>query len=292
MKHFLIVCILTTQISAIAMAQGSTDGYDIMSVKAGKWSGNLNTGRLVDSLTGNAHIVLKTEDGSKPDLPIKANTITFTWKEGQSVPSTIKMVGNVDIKHPDAKVKSERADWNLDSGDLEFTGDPVMDSVAFSGLRASKISINLNTGAYSIDQGAAENVALMNEESGGGAPIPGELAESDITDWAGLINAIKAQGKAEGDNPGKQVLKQLDEKTRGFLQSVDTPTLLSNKGDILKKLNGVLRRPGLFKRAAWPGGLSDEIEALLKISSQTPEQQVRQNRLLLQAAYPAMIKAL
>ncbi len=295
------ICVRLTTLALLlaspAFAQGGADGYDLMSVKAGLMRGNINTNRP-ESFSGGAHIVLKASDGTKPEMPIKASTITFTWKDGQTTPAVIKMEGNVDIRHPDAKITAQRADWNLETGDLVFTGNPVMDSPALKGLRAKKISINLNTGAYELEQGEVDEAPLESMDSGSsssGPALPGELAEADVTDWAGLINTIKAQGQAEGDNPGKQILKQLDEKTRGFLQSVDTPVLVNNKGDILKQINGVIRRPGMFKRAAWESQgitLSDELEALLNVSQQTPEQQARQNRLLLQAAYPDMIKAL
>ena len=294
MKKVLPGLALLLMIAAPLHAQGGAEGYDVMSVKAGLMKGNFNTGQM-DSLTGGAFIVLKSSDGSKPEMPIKAGAITFTWKEGQTTPALIKMEGDVDIQHPDAKITAQHADWNLESGDLVFTGNPVMDSPALKGLRAQKISINLNTGAYELTQGEVDEAPLEGMGSESSAAIPGELAEGDITDWTGLIDAIKAQGKAEGDNPGKQVLKQLDEQTRGLLQNVDTPALLENKGAIVKKLNGVLRRSGMFKRSAWESQgitLSDELEALIAVKQQTTEQQVRQNRLLLQAAWPAMIKAL
>lgn len=294
MRHTLFTLILFTLAAATAFAQGGADGYDVMSVKAGLMKGNFNTGQM-DSLTGGAHIVLKASDGSKPDMPIKASAITFTWKEGQTTPALIKMEGNVDIRHPEAKITAQRADWDLESGDLVFTGNPVMDSPALKGLRAEKISINLNTGAYELVQGEVDEAPLEGMSNGGDAPIPGELVEGDVTDWAGFINTIKAQSQAEGPNPGKQVLGQLDEQTRGLLQDVDTPALLENKAAILKKLNGVIRRPGMFDREAWESQgvtLSDEIEALLDIDPQTPEQQARQNRLLLDAAYPNLIKPL
>lgn len=294
MKKLLSVLALFSIVAVPTYAQGGAEGYDLMSVKAGLMKGNFNTGQM-DSLTGGAFIVLKASDGTKPDMPIKANAISFTWKEGQTTPALIKMEGSVDIRHPDAKITAQRADWNLESGDLVFSGSPVMDSPALKGLRAEKISINLNTGAYELTQGEVDEAPLEGMSSENSAPIPGELAESDILDWPGLIDTIKTQGKAEGDNPGKQVLKQLDEQTRGFLQSVETAALVERKSDILKKLNGVIRQPGMFKRAAWEGqgiALSEELEALIAIKEQTSEQQVRQNRLLLQAAWPTMIKAL
>ncbi|MCF6285294.1 MAG: hypothetical protein L3K26_08900 [Candidatus Hydrogenedentes bacterium] len=292
MRHFLMGLAILALLAPPIHAQGGAEGYDKMSVKAGLMRGNINTNRP-ESFSNGARIVLKSSDGSKPDLPISANTITFSWKDGQSSPVSIKMDGNVDIKHPDANITAQHANWNLETGDLVFTGNPVMDSTELKGLRAEKISINLNTGAYEMIQGEIDETPIGGMDSGGSdTPIPGELTEADITDWAGFINAIKAQGQASGENPGKQLLTRLDEKTRNLLQTIDTPTLVSNKGDILKKLNGVIRKPGLFKRNAWKGiTLSDEAEVLIKIKDQTPEEQVRQNRLVLHAAYPNMLKA-
>ena len=293
MRRIITGIVLPILLTTVAYAQGGAEGYDKMSVQAGEMMGNFNTGRL-DSLTGGAHIVLKASDGSKPDMPIKASTITFTWLEGQTTPSNIKMVGNVDIKHPSAKITAERADWNLVSGELKFTGNPVMDSAMLKGMRAKEININLNTGAYSVVQGEIDEAPLEGMDSSD-APIVGELADTDVTNWAGLIDAIKAQGDAEGENPGKQVLKQLGSQTSGLLMGTDTAVLVENKAKILGELNKVIRKPGLFSRTAWESQeivLSDEIEALLNVSSQTAEQQVRQNRLLLQAAYPDSIAAI
>jgi hypothetical protein len=69
--------------------------------------------------------------------------------------------------------------------------------------------------------------------------------------------------------------------------------LVGAKADVIKQLNAVIRKPGMYKRAAWDGiALSDEVKALIAKKDQTPEEQARQNRLLLNAAYPAMIKGL
>ncbi len=292
MKHLILSAILLVILTPFSYAQGGAEGYDMMSVRAGKMVGNFNTGQM-DSLTGGANIVLKASDSSQPDMPIKATSITFTWKAGQTMPAVIKMEGNVDIRHPDAKITAQRADWNLESGDLVFTGSPVMDSPALKGLRASKISINLTTGAYEIEQGEADGVPLQGMGGdGGGGSVPGELSDGDVTDWTGLIDTLKSQGKADGENPGKQILQQLDDKTRGLLETIDTAALVSNKGDLLKKINGVVRRPGMFKRSAWEGiTLTDETEALIAKKDQTPAEQVRQNRLVLNAAYPNLIAA-
>jgi hypothetical protein len=269
-------------------------------VKAGMMKGNIQTGKL-DSLTGGVVIELLSDDASQPSLPIRANTITFEWKEGSSMPSKIKMDGNVDIKHPQGQIKAQHADWNLESGDLVFTGSPVMDSDTFKNLAAERIMINMETGAFSLEQTSVDKMPLKGADGGGassgggggGAAMPGDLTESDITDFEGLINTLKTQGKAEGDNPGKQILAKLNPTVRGMLESQETAVLVGAKADIIKQLNGVLRKPGMYKRAAWEGiALSDEVNALIAKKNQTPEEQSRQNRLLLQAAYPDMIKGM
>lgn len=297
MKRYIAMLLVAGLVALPALGQGGTQGYSRMSVNAGTWVGNINTKRL-DKLSGGVAIVLLSDDASKPNLPIKASEITFTWKEGENTPETISMRGNVDITHPQAHITSQRADWNLASGDLVFTGNPVLDSEDFKNLVAKEIHINMDTGAYSLQGGNVEEMSLQGGDSdagGGGASdnIPGLLTEADITDWAKFLDTIKAEAKAEGDNPGKQILGRLGEQPRKMLTTMDTSALVDAKPQVLGQLNGVLKRPGMFKRSAWAKAtLSDEIESLLKIDRQTPEQQVRQNRLLLQAAYPDLVKGL
>lgn len=293
-------CLLGAMLIATpAFTQGGADGYNSMSVKAGMMKGNIQTGKL-DSLTGGVVIELLSDDAAQPSLPIRANTITFEWVEGSSMPSKIKMDGNVDIKHPQGQIKAQHADWNLESGDLVFTGSPVMDSDTFKNLAAERIMINMETGAFSLEQTSVDKMPLKGTDGGGasagssgGAPMPGDLTEADVTDFEGLINSLKTQGKAEGDNPGKQILAKLNPTVRGMLESQETAVLVGAKADIITQLNSVIRKPGMYKRAAWEGiALSEELNALIAKKDQTPEEQSRQNRLLLHAAYPAMIKGL
>lgn len=288
----------TMLIALPAFTQGGATGYSRMSVEAGVMKGNFTTGQL-ESLTGGVRIELLSDDPANPSLPIRANTITFEWKEGSTMPAKIKMEGNVDIKHPTGKITAQRADWNLETGDLVFTGNPVMDSERFKNLSAERILINMETGAFELQDGGVKEMALQNAgggaaaSGGGGRPLPSELTEADITDFEGLINAIKAQAKAEGDNPGKQIMAQLNPTVRGMLEKQETAVLVGAKADVIKQINAVIRKPGMYKRAAWEGiSLSEDVKALLAKDKQTAEEQARQNRLLLNAAYPAMIKGL
>ena len=298
MKRIAAIVFGAMLIASPAFTQGSAKGYSRMSVEAGVMKGNFTTGQL-ESLTGGVRIELLSDDPANPSLPIRANTITFEWKAGSSMPAKIKMDGNVDIKHPQGKITAQHADWNLETGDLVFTGSPVMDSEQFKNLTAERILINMENGAFELQDGGVKEMALQGgggAPGGGGssgAPLPGELTEADVVDFEGLINAIKTQAKAEGDNPGKQILAQLNPTVRGMLEKQETAAIVGAKADVIKQINGVIRKPGMYKRAAWEGiVLSDELTTLIAKKGQTPEEQSRQNRLLLNAAYPAMIKAL
>lgn len=293
MKRFTAIFLGAAILAPLAFGQGGADGYSRMSVEAGVMKGNFNTGRQ-ESLSGGVHIVLISDDGSKPNLPIRANTITFEYSGDSTLPAKIKMEGKVDIQHPQGKVKAERADWNLETGDLVFTGNPVMDSDRFKNLAAGRILINMKTGAYEVQQGSADSIPIESDDSGSGdAPLPGELSEADVTDFTAFIDTIKAQAQEEGENPGKQILSRLDPKVQGLLQSQPTSVIVGAKADLLKQLNKVIRNPGMYKKSAWAGiTLTDEISALLAIANQTPEEQARQNRLLLEAAYPTLIKGM
>lgn len=299
MKRITAMLLGAMLIASPAFTQGAAKGYSRMSVEAGVMKGNFTNGQL-ESLTGGVRIELLSDDPANPSLPIRANTITFEWKAGSSMPAKIKMDGNVDIKHPQGRITAQHADWNLESGDLVFTGNPVMDSEQFKNLTAERILINMETGAFELQQGGVKEMALQGGGGPGaggggksGAPMPGELSEADVTDFEGLINAIKTEAKAEGENPGKQIMAQLNPTVRGMLEKQETSVIVGSKADVIKQINGVLRKPGMYKRAAWEGvALSDELTALIAKKNQTPEEQCRQNRLLLNAAYPAMIKGL
>lgn len=281
-----------------ALAQGGAGGYSKMSVKADSMTGNMNTGRP-EKLSGGVEIELIALDSGRSNLPIRANTVTFSWRDGLPTPVAITMQGNVDINHPDAHIRSQRADWNMETGELVFTGDPVLESEEFDELRAGEIRINLETGDYELSNGVqVKEMPIQGDANGGGGGnggnnIPGLLTEGDITDWAAFLNTIKSQAAADGENPGKQLLSRLGDTPRNMLLNTDTEVLVGAKGQVLDQLNGVLKRPGMFNRSAWAGiALSEEIESLLLITNQTPEQQVRQNRLLLHAAYPDLVKGL
>lgn len=275
-----------------APAQGSgMSGYSSMEIDAGHMKGNFATG-AIDEMSDGVKIRLLSDDPDKKPLPIKAQTMKFTWKEGQSTPSTIVMDRNVEVNHPDAQITAGHAEWNFDSGEVVFTGDPVVNNEKIKGLRGEKMMLNVKTNNFEVTRVRADQVPLQGMEGPGGKGDPSLLREGDVKDWAALIGLLRTEAKAEGVTPGKQIVSQISADNQKLLMSVDTAVLLQRKGDIVKLVNSVLKSPKLFNAAAWQGRtLGEEAQKLIAAEKRSPEEQTRLNRLLLGAAYPELVAA-
>jgi hypothetical protein len=267
-------------------------GYSSMEIDAGRMKGNFATG-AIDEMTDGVKIRLLSDDPDKKPLPIRAQTMKFTWKEGQSTPSTIVMDKNVEVNHPDAQITAGHAEWNFDSGEVVFTGDPVVNNDKIKGLRGEKMILNVKTNNFEVTRVRADQVPLQGMDAGpGGKGDPSLLREGDVKDWAALISLLRTEAKADGAAPGKQIVSQISADNRQLLMSVDTAVLLQRKGDIVKLVNSVLKSPKLYSEAAWQGrALSEEAQKLIAAEKRTPEEQTRLNRLLLSAAYPELVAA-
>lgn len=246
----------------------------------------------IQEMTGGVSIVLISDDPGVQQLPMKSQTMRFRYRDGDGRPHIIVMEGAVDIKHPQANVTSERAEWNFETGDLVFTGNPVMNMPGVKDLRGSKITINLKNRTLDVTDMTASEV---DPNATGGTPAgpsdPSMLADGDVTDWAGFIEALRAQAVSEAPSPGRQIYSRLDARLQEPLRTLSTDALLGQKATLIRELNRVLSRPGMFNREAWGGvAITEEAEALLAKGSLTPAEQFRQNRLLLEAAYPQFVR--
>jgi hypothetical protein len=202
------------------------------------------------------------------------------------------MEKNVEVNHPDASITADRAEWNFDSGELVFTGDPVVNNEKIKGLRGDKMILNLKTNTFEVARVRADQVPLQGVEGGGKSADPSMLAENDIKDWSALLTTLRGEAKTDGASPGKQVLSQISPDNRQLLTSVDMTVLLQRKGDIVKLVNSVLKSPKLYDSGAWQGKtLTEEAQQLIANEKRTPQEQSRLNRLLLCAAYPELIAA-
>jgi len=261
-------------------------GYTTMEIEAGNMKGNFATG-AIEEMTGGVRIKLLSDDPKLKDLPISATTMRFTWAEGRTTPSTIIMEKNVSVQHPDASVTADRAEWNFDTGELVFSGNPEVNNDRLKGLRGDKMTLNIKTNTFEVSQVRADQVPLQTP-AGAGESAPKDLLRvSDIKDWQQLIDTIKQQAKADSPSPGKQIVSRMSAQNQQLLLTLDTALLLERKEDILKLINDLLRKPGLYSKAAWAGiTLPDEATQLLAAGPLDTAAQTRQNRLLLEAAYP------
>ena len=270
---------------------GAAGGYDAMRIEhVGRFLGSFSDSMAIREMTDGVRISLLSEDGSQEALPIRAHTMTFSWEEGDSRPSQIVMEGGVEVDHPQGQLTAEKGVWDFGTGELVFTGNPVMNSETAKGVRGSKMVINFNENTMEIMDMSAAQVPLRG--AGSGPRDPSLLTEADVTDWTGLVDTLKTQMRAEAPSPGRQVGAQLGEETRNILLGVGTAALVQEKGRLVKAMNSVLEAPGLYDPAAWEGiTLNGEATALLEQDTRTGAEQTRLNRLLLQAAYPDYIKA-
>lgn len=283
--------------AAPAPADSGMGGYGRMEIEhVGLMDGTLD-GRI-NKMAGGVRIKLIADKPEMKDLPIRAKTMVFTYAEGATKPTRIVLEGDVEIDHPQASVRAEKADWDMEKGELVFTGNPVMRSDRVKEMRGSKMVLNFEKNAFQVS-----DVRIPEFDTNQAAPAPGNggngggcapavLSEGSVSDWAGFIDALKAAQAAPGASPGKQLVTRAGEQTQSALQSMATADIVKNKALVLKALNGVLVKKGFYSREAWANvTLGDEVKALLAKPSLTPEEQARQNLLLLQAAFPNFIAA-
>lgn len=288
------VCLLAAAAAAAQEAATDLGGYNAMEIEAGRMKGNFATGAIEEMTDGVRIRLLSDQPDTKP-LPISARSMKFTWSEGKNVPDRILMEGDVQVNHPDASITADRAEWDFNSGALVFSGNPVVNNDRIKGLRGDRMTLNLKTNTFEVSRVRADQVPLQAGDAaagtgGGGA---GGLSESDITDWNGLIAVLREQGGAQASSPGQRILSLLEQDERSLLMTLDTSVLLKRKGDMLKLINRLLRRPDFYSAEAWSNTkLPQEAQQLLDRKNElSPEEQARLNRLLLHAAYPDLVKA-
>ncbi|HNY86058.1 MAG TPA: hypothetical protein PKL54_10010 [Candidatus Hydrogenedentes bacterium] len=287
--------LLTLGLAACAALAAAQDqglgGYSSMEIDAGQMKGNFATG-AIDEMTGGVKIRLLSDDEKLKPLPIKAQTMKFTWTEGASTPSLIIMEKGVEVTHPDASITADRAEWNFDSGALVFTGNPVVNNERIKGLRGDRMTLNLKDNTFQVDRVRADQVPLQGVEGGGARGGAMLVSESDVKDWAGLITALRGELKAGGPSPARQITGLLSPDKQKMLTTLDTAVLLENKGELVKVLNNAVKSPKLYDEAAWAGkALPEEAKALVAAAERSPEDQAKLNRLLLHAAYPELVAA-
>lgn len=271
--------------------------YSSMKIeKVGKLKGILNQGMSIREMSGGVSIILLSQEPNTPNMPIKADKMTFEWEEGRSSPVLIRMEGKVYLEHPEGKLTAEKAVWDFKKEVVEFTGNPTLDSPKAQGLKGSKIIMDFKNNTIDIENLQADMIPLQIEGSGSGNGIETGLpllTEGDVTDWNRLIVELKRQGQAEGMTPGKYLLSKFDGDARSQFLSAPNDLILKRKQDLVKQINRLLRKSDFYNKEAWAKiTLPETATELLKKGTLTAEEQVRLNRILLQCAFPDTIQPL
>ncbi len=262
--------------------------------KVGHLVGSISRG-TVQKMSDGVEIALLSEDPEAEPLPLAADTVTLTYSdEDSSMPEVILLEGDALIKHPEATVRSERAEWDFKGGLLVFTGNPTMDSARLKGLQCEKIVLDFEKDTFEAFQGKADVVDITTAKEEGPGPVDRLLLKAaDVKDWTGFLTAIRNQCLAEGPSPGKHIRALIDPDSEIELATTSVETLLSGKDDLLKGLNRALQSSQFYDPRSWQGAtLSDEANALIDAKANgewTPAELVRFNRLVLTAAYPQYV---
>lgn len=294
---FILLLIIAIHTHIYAQENMSLGKYSSMRIeKVGKLKGTLNQGMSIREMSGGVSIVLLSQEPNTPNMPIKADKMTFEWEEGRNSPVLIRMEGKVYLEHPEGKLTAEKAVWDFKKEIVEFTGNPMLDSPKAQGLKGSKIVMDFKNNTIDIENLQADMIPLQVE---GGSSESGVdngltlLTESDVSDWNGFIVELKKQGQANEMTPGKYLLSKFDGDARSQFLSAPNDLILKRKQDLVKQINRLLRKPDFYNKEAWAKTtLPESAKELLQKGTLTAEEQVRLNRLLLQCAFPDMIKPL
>lgn len=283
MKHFALIA-LALALAGVAAAQATgMSGYNKMKIDhAGQITGNLSG--AIEEMSGGVRIVLLSDDEAKGNLPIAADKITFAWGEG-SQPKSIILTGNVRIQHPDADVTAEKAEWDFGSGQLVFTGNPVMNSPRAQNMKGDKMTFNMQKGTFAVT-GVSISELPLNEMGGlGGAGGGAGLTEGDVSDWPGLVNALKA-----GGGPASHITGMIDPENRKRLMETPTDLVVENKGVLIKQINTLMQAPAFYSAEAWSGiALPEGVAEKLASRDLEASERVEVNKTAFKAAFPAFM---
>ena len=284
MRTMICAALLMAALPGAAQAQDAFSGYDTLEIiHCDELSLSLLDGRI-EYLKGGVDIQLKSGNPAFPPLPLKCDNMFFDYAEdSDGALSRVRLEGNVDVTHPQARVRAGRAVWDFETNVLTFEGNPVIDTAEIKGMRAEKITINLTTNEMLLTGNVSvEELPLSKQED------PSKLKLKDIKDWNALLGALQTQAKGEAASPGKHLVGLMEEGYQQSLRSLPVETLLLNKADLLRLLNGLLKRPDFYDEAAWQGvAIHEATRAALAGAAPSGNALTKMNRALLEAAFPA-----
>ena len=294
--RFAGVCAILICALQAAAQEGDFGGYGTMTIKrVGNMHGSFANGVQISEMTGGVEVVLKSAKAGEQDLPISANSMTFQYPEGGAKPSLIVLQGKVRIQHPKADVSADRAEWDFNANKLVFTGNPVMRNPQVQEMRCERMTLDFATNDFNTENCTIAGIDMTQGrggESAGGAGGGGALSDAAVTDWQGLIQALKDQSAADAPSPGKHIVSLVDPSLRNPLQTMAADQLVAQKAVLLKQLNALMRKPSFFNVESWAGvTVPEEVLAQARRTDLTAEERGQVNHALLHAAFPSAVAA-
>lgn len=291
---YLAVLVIVASIPTYSQ-EANLSKYTSMKIeRVGKLKGTFQGGMNIREMSDGVSIVLLSDDPDTPPMPIKANRMLFEWEEGRNTPAKIIMEGKVYLEHPEGKLTAEKAVWDFVQEKVEFTGNPMLDSPKAQGLKGTKIVLDLKSNTVDIENLRADMIPLQGagitsgEEDKVGKYL---LSESDILNWTEFVVELKRQAQSEENTPGKYLLGKFDRDASQQFLSAPNELILQRKKDLLKRINALLKKPDFYDEKSWGKiQISDEVKELISKTELTYEDRVKLNRILLNSAFPKLIK--
>ena len=276
-----LVVALSTQAAEMKFDRMSITRAPRVKISEGRWH-----------MQGGVALTLFSKDPAEKPLDIQASEIVFEWQPGEQ-PQKVDLKGEVKVDGEIGTISSQSALLDMATDTLVFTEKVKINSEAFPGITASRFTYHLADGSIEMDNMVTTDIISL-EHLGGESPAqdPLLLTVADITDWQGILSAIKAQAAAEAASPGKQLLTLLPEEARAQFNALAPEAQLTAgmKKDFVGQLNNVLLRKDFYEAAAWDGvTLTEPVQALALAKPASGSDLIKLNRGLFEAAFPQAV---
>jgi len=124
-----------------------------------------------------------------------------------------------------------------------------------------------------------------------------QFTGNDLLDVPELAERLKKEGQSNKPSPGRRIWSLIDADVRTTLSETDTENADQRhfliRFELTAALNGLLDKPDLYDEEAWQDvAVVEEARELMKrgVDDLSEEELARLNRLLLEAAYPNLIR--
>jgi len=154
--------------ATIPFAEAQNDGSDGFSQMVVERAATVRIadGKVQDMRGGVDLSLTPTGSGAKP-IALQADTFDFTYADAeQRQPGSVAMKGAVRVDAPQGLIRSDRADFNVSSGALEFRGNVRGQSDVLKSFHATSFDYDLDTEDGFLQSFRADGVQMGNDGGG------------------------------------------------------------------------------------------------------------------------------